>query len=312
MRKKECPICGNHILVRTRPSGSQKVLVTEEQAAEIEKQWEAYHQEKMIDSDSEHRREYEQVKAQLINRRGTEPSVGDIRWALANKDILEYVRYGDWGLYRNTKVEMAQQLQAEKKLRQALATYLEVCYLDANGPCNRGAKSFDPSQAIISPGIIREVRELSRSLGLQPNEVKSLFIEAAGIHKGMRLPIDPAKSWDMIAEGNVFDAEKWEQHREEERLARGSGYDLLSVAEDRRRKLESSGAPSERYDEVLSILEAALTRGISPFTQAIVHRHIGEIQHVCGRDADAIRHLEMAISLNPKVGVKRLLGSLRK
>jgi tetratricopeptide (TPR) repeat protein len=121
-----------------------------------------------------------------------------------------------------------------------------------------------------------------------------------------------AKAQDMIAKADVFVAEKRDQDREEKRPARDSGYDLLSVAEEGRKKLESSGAPPEQYDEVLSIFEAALAMGISPFKQAIVHRRIGEIHHRCGRDADAIRHLEIAVRLNPKVGAKRLLDSLRK
>lgn len=197
LRKKKCPNCGNHIYVRSTPSGQKKVLVTEQQAAEIDDKWHRHHQEKLRDSDPEYRREYEQVKAQLIIKRGSEPSGGDIRWELAKKRLLEYVRNGDWGLYRDTKVEMAQQLQGEGKLRQALGTYLEVCYLDANGPCNRGAKRFDPSQASIAPAIIRQVQELSRGLGLRPDEVKGLFIEAANIyHDG--LPVDSAKAWEQI------------------------------------------------------------------------------------------------------------------
>jgi hypothetical protein len=197
LRKKRCPNCGNYIYVRSTPTGQNKVLVTEQQAAEIDKEWQRYHQEKLLHSDPEYRREHEQVKAQLMFERGTEPSVGDIRWVLAKKHILQHARDGDWGLYRNTKLEMAQQLQGEQKLMQALRTYLEVCYLDANGPCNRGAKPFDPGQAIIAPGIIRQVRELSRSLGLQSDEVKGLFIEAADIyHNG--LPVDSVKAWDQI------------------------------------------------------------------------------------------------------------------
>jgi DNA-directed RNA polymerase subunit RPC12/RpoP len=38
VRKKKCPSCGNFIFVRTRPSDRQKVLVTEQQAAQIERQ----------------------------------------------------------------------------------------------------------------------------------------------------------------------------------------------------------------------------------------------------------------------------------
>jgi hypothetical protein len=39
-RKKKCPDCGNFIYVRTRPIDRERVLVTEAQIAEIERQWE--------------------------------------------------------------------------------------------------------------------------------------------------------------------------------------------------------------------------------------------------------------------------------
>ena len=197
LRKKKCPNCGNFVYVRSTPTGQKKLLVTEQQASGIDNAWRHYHREKLLESDPEYRREYEQVKAELMIERGTEPPAGDIRWALAKKQLLQHVRDGDWGLYRNTKVEMAQQLQGERKLRQALGTYLEVCYLDANGPCNRGAKPFDANQAVMAPGIISEVRELSRGLGLQPDEVQGLFIEAAEIYHD-ELPVGSARAWDRL------------------------------------------------------------------------------------------------------------------
>ena len=121
-----------------------------------------------------------------------------------------------------------------------------------------------------------------------------------------------SRSQDVMAKVDVFDAERQGHDREERSLAGDSGYELLSFAGDRWKQLESSGAPPEQYDEVLSMFEDALAMGITPFRQAIVHRRIGEIQHKLGRDPDAIQHLEMAIRLNPKVGAKRLLERLRK
>jgi len=323
LRKTKCPNCGNYIYVKRAPTSQTKELVTEQRAAEIEKLWEAHYQQEKIDADPEYKQEYERTKAELEAKGGFKRSDGDIRWAVANKQLLRYATQGDWGLYRNVKLDMAQQLKGEKKLKDALRTYLEICYLDVNGPNNLGGERdpdmlksyppFDPTMGFLAPRIIWEIGELSKALGLQADEVKSLFMEVAvPNHKNLGLPIDPTQGWDKIAPGNVFDADKWEQHQEDARLAHGSGYDLLSVAEDRMKKLESSGAGLEQYREILSMLEAALIGGISPNTKAIVHKRIGEIQHKFGRDADAIQHFETAIKLNPKVGVKKLLDSLQK
>lgn len=205
LRKKKCPACGNYIYVRSTPAGDRKILVTEDEAARIDDKWQHHHHSKLLSSDPDYKREYEQIKAQLTVERGREPSPGEVRWALAGRNLVQCVRDGDWGIYRDTKVEMARQLEEEQKLRQALGTYLEVCYLDANGPCNRGPKPFDPSQAVTAPGITRKARELSRMLGLQPDEVSRLFTEAAGIYRN-DLPVDSAEAWgrlhpDLIASG---------------------------------------------------------------------------------------------------------------
>ena len=39
IRKKKCPDCGKYIYVSTRPIDGEKVLVTEAQSAEIDRQW---------------------------------------------------------------------------------------------------------------------------------------------------------------------------------------------------------------------------------------------------------------------------------
>jgi len=39
IRKKKCPDCGNFIYVSTRPIDGERVLVTEAQSAEIDRQW---------------------------------------------------------------------------------------------------------------------------------------------------------------------------------------------------------------------------------------------------------------------------------
>lgn len=310
--------------LKKTPTSETKTIVTEEQAKDIERQWERHYEEgaleQRLSSDPEYGREYERVKADLEAKRGTEPSAGDIRWALANKQLLRHARRQDWGLYRNVKHNMASQLKAENKLKQALLTYLEICYLDMNGPNNLGGMGdpdmlkkyppFDPVTGLLAPGVVWEVRELSDDLGLHPGDVKSLFIEiAVRNHKKLPLPIDPAQGWDMMSRSDAFATE---EELEEARLAHGADYDLLGVAEARLKKLESSGAGLEQYDEALSMLEAALASPTSPYYQAMVHRRIGEIQHKFGRDEDAIQHLEAAMRLNPKVGVKRLLDRLRQ
>jgi predicted RNA-binding Zn-ribbon protein involved in translation (DUF1610 family) len=135
-RKTKCPNCGNLMYVRTRTSERKRVVVTEQDAIKIDEQWmmergtyEAYLADKQ---------EFETQKADLAKKWGCKPSDADIYWAIYNKQLLEHASKGDWGLYRNTRLDMAELLRREKRVHLALDTYLEVSYLDANEPRNMG------------------------------------------------------------------------------------------------------------------------------------------------------------------------------
>lgn len=207
-QKKKCPRCGNFIYVRTRPSDRQKILVTEDQIPLVEEQWTKYYEQKekeRLQSDPE----YRNMEAKLRKKWGNEPSVSDVRWALCNEHLVKHAKENNWGLYRNTKLEMAQILQKEKRERQALQTYLEVCYIDLNGPENRGGlhdvrllkeyPPFDPRQAFLAPGVTGEVVDLADNLGLNLDEVKRVFMEIAQtVCVSMRLPVKPEKAWPKL------------------------------------------------------------------------------------------------------------------
>ena len=130
----------------------------------------------------------------------------DIKWGLLNKHLLEYSENNDWGLYRNTRFEMAEILRKEMKLRGALKTYLEVCYFDLNGPMNRGGTDdpeilkefpvFDPKSAFIAPGIIDRVKIISKKLRMNLNQIKEIFISHnEKLWRNLKLPISPEKAW---------------------------------------------------------------------------------------------------------------------
>jgi len=102
------------------------------------------------------------------------------------------------GPYRNERLDVAHALQNKRKLKDALQAYLEVCYLDVNLSSQQRGK-FELGEVAVGPGIIWEVRELSESLGLQAEEVKSLFMERAqATYTILRLPIDPARGWEGV------------------------------------------------------------------------------------------------------------------
>lgn len=207
-RKKKCPHCGNYIYVRTRPSDNKRVLVTEQDAAKIDEQWMMEHG--TYDAYLANKREFETQKAELAKKWGRELSDNDVYWAIYNKQLLEHAEKGDWGLYRNTRLNMAELLRRRKKSRSALETYLEVSYLDANGPRNMGGV-FDPEivrkyppfsqdMAFQSPAIVHHIQRLSESLDMNEDALKETFIEVAErIRANLRLPpVSPEQAWNEL------------------------------------------------------------------------------------------------------------------
>ena len=141
---------------------------------------------------------------------GKEPSDNDVRWGLLNKQIIENAKNGDWGLYRNTRFQMAEILRGEMKLKDALRTYLEVCYLDLNGVRNVGGMNdpellkefppFDPKEsAFLAPGVIDLIKRIVLKLNSSKDEVKQIFIEHnSRSEKSLRLPISTEQAWSSL------------------------------------------------------------------------------------------------------------------
>jgi hypothetical protein len=149
-------------------------------------------------------------RAQLQARFGREPSENDVQWALLNDDILACIQKSNWGLYRNTRRQMAEILSKEKRLLQALDFMLEVCYLDLNGPRNccgdldpvilAEYPPFDPAEGDLAPGVVASVQELVESLHQTPQETESHFVAISSrLAKSLRMPLSPEDAWRTLA-----------------------------------------------------------------------------------------------------------------
>jgi predicted RNA-binding Zn-ribbon protein involved in translation (DUF1610 family) len=206
-RKNKCPNCGNFIYVRTRPVDDKKVLVTEAQIDLIEEQWAIYHG--IHDEYLTQKAIVEQEKAELTQRFGCPPAQNDVQWSLLNKQIIEHSKSGNWGFYRNTRFEMAEILRKEGKLKQALSTYLEVCYLDLNGPNNTGGITspeilkknppFSADFAFLAPGIVERIVKIIKKLQIESADVQNMFIEIATTQcKNLKLSVSPKQAWSQL------------------------------------------------------------------------------------------------------------------
>jgi DNA-directed RNA polymerase subunit RPC12/RpoP len=214
-RKKRCPFCGGFIYVRTRPSDEKKILVREDQIPVIEEQWavaNGTHEQLLAEREA-----YEKERDALKSKFGREPSENDIRWSMLNMSLLKHAQNFQWGLYRNTRLAMGDILRKESKEIQALDTYLEVCYLDANGPSNCGTRDpeilrqfppFDPKSAMVAPGVIGYIDKIIASHRLTQEQVEQRFIKLAKrTGKSLNLPVDSESAWKTLKR-EIYRADK--------------------------------------------------------------------------------------------------------
>lgn len=137
-------------------------------------------------------------------------SVADQRRREFNQSLIKEAQNMNWGLYRNIRFEMAEFLKRERKFKNALQTYLEVLYLDQNGPANRESiknnpellreyPSFDPKLAFVAPGVIDRVRIILKKSKTTFNEVEKIFIQHnKRIRANLKTPITPEEAWNII------------------------------------------------------------------------------------------------------------------
>ncbi len=206
-RKTKCRGCGQYIFVRTRPTDEKRILIREDQDIQIEEQWAIANgtHSQFVAARMANEIERERLQKQF----GREPSEGEIQWSRLNRSLSEHANLFDWGLYRNARLLMGDILKKEGRHLEALDTYLEVCYLDLNGPNNCGTRDpsilgeeppFDPEDASLAPGVIRYIATILKREHLSATDAKTRFVEiATRAQRSLTLPVAPDKAWWSLA-----------------------------------------------------------------------------------------------------------------
>lgn len=217
-QRKRCPICGNVIRVKTRPSDRSKVLLTAAQAKEVDDQWEIHHStykdSHLKESD------FKKAKAELTTKYAGEPSDADVYWAIYVRSATEHEQARNWGLYRNARLKMADVLKKEGLNGEALDMYIEVSYLDANGPNNVGGYShdpklsegpsqFDPERARQAPSVVGRIESVAKGFALDEADLKKLYLEVASqVQRILNTPASPESAWAAYMT-ELDDIKKW-------------------------------------------------------------------------------------------------------
>ncbi|WP_025692799.1 hypothetical protein [Paenibacillus zanthoxyli] len=217
--KRTCPVCHQNVYVRTLPFKNEQdrisVAVTEQQAENIDIAWAKGNG--TYDDMQRRIQKYEIMKKSLNKLWGREPSDSDIEWHLLLDEQIEHANNNQWGLYRNIIHQMAEHLYKLKEFDQSLRTYLNVLYLDLNGPNNAAffngkpnldERAFDPREtnAFIAPGIIKRIVLLKeKRVCINTEELKILFLEESSqVYVSLKTPLTHEKAWQSLLEKNIF------------------------------------------------------------------------------------------------------------
>lgn len=134
----------------------------------------------------------------------------DKQWNKLNQELIEHSQNFDWGLYRNIRFDMGTFLEEEARLKDALVTYLEVCYIDLNGPCNMGGtkdpsilKEFPPFNpkdlGFLAPGVLNKIEKIMKKLNFNIENIEEIFFtHNQQIEKSLKLPLSVNNAWKNI------------------------------------------------------------------------------------------------------------------
>jgi hypothetical protein len=190
------------MFVRTRPKDRIRAVVTKQTANQIDQEWNVAGG--IRDPFSGKEEEFEKERTALTKKYSKQYSIDDVKWSHFNRQLINHIKERNWGLHSSTRYEMAEHLRGSMDLKRALETYLEVCYLDINGPMNLGAPGkhgidmppYDPELGSIPPAVVDHIQRISAYLKLQKPQVRKIFLDHnADIAKRMRLPLTPEVCW---------------------------------------------------------------------------------------------------------------------
>jgi hypothetical protein len=106
--------------------------------------------------------------------------------------------------------------QDDELLRKTLATHLDLCYIDLNGPQNSTTREreltneapFDPSHGVLIPSIVNITNDYIERLELTRDETKSLFHKHISRHlSGLNPPLSLDDGWNKLEPNLIFKGE---------------------------------------------------------------------------------------------------------
>lgn len=195
-RKRKCPECRETIYRKRLPDETEKRLITEEEAEQIERVWEAHYEKQEIEELGKQR--YIYAKNELKKELQKEPTHNQIKAKYFEKEYEACLSVGNFSGYSINLSKMAWELYESSERTKALMRYLQASYLDLNGA---DRERFVDYRRNIPPGVLNPIKTIIEELELDIHFVHKSFtnVNAAFYHQ-YNPPLSPYEAWDILKE----------------------------------------------------------------------------------------------------------------
>ena len=212
--KRKCLSCKQTIIVRTDPVEKKKILLREDQLEEFEKKLQEIRNHKTVqrilsslDVDSI---QFNLAKENLKMKSGKECTDNEVILEIIDQVGYHHYKNLDMGLFRNTILYKGDIFKSSGDLPNALISYLELCYIDLNGPNNCGSSKdnpeilreyppFNPNNSVdthLAPGILEYITQINKELNLTKDQLKEVFFtHNLKVENARKLPLSVQDAW---------------------------------------------------------------------------------------------------------------------
>ncbi|MCK2000781.1 hypothetical protein MZM54_05185 [[Brevibacterium] frigoritolerans] len=194
---RKCPECKNKVIVRTHYQTKEKCLLSEEEVPLFDAKKDYYYDIRWCVRECGSLLEVtEEQFMDEWEERGQAYSPFDIVNVFVNKKGAEYIRKELWGFYRNTISLRAQNFGRWKKDEEAYRTYLQLAFIDANGPQNNRKPRFLPSSDDIN---VSRIKFYGVKLDKTLEEIKQdFYAETREENSNDLYPLSSEEVWNLI------------------------------------------------------------------------------------------------------------------
>lgn len=119
-------------------------------------------------------------------------------------------------------------------------------------------------------------------------------------------------NYRLSLSGDILNEAEVDEAIERNKLNSNNHWDVLSVVENKISQLDEKNIEEALILNIINTLENLDSKKIDRYSLAKIQRYLGELKLKIERKKEALSHFENALEHNEKIGVKKIIASLKK